>query len=105
MAGAIGNHDREAVRSRQRSLLLPSVVVLLPLLLHILPSQTSAENLTRSAKQSDEAQELKVVIGKSVIIDMPVAIKRASLANPEIADAIVLAWLELFEKMTAEISR
>ncbi len=69
------------------------------LLVHFLlavPVHTLAENLTLSAQPSNEAQPLKVVIGKSVIIDSPMVIKRASLANPGIADAIVLSPKQIY---------
>ena len=59
-------------------------------------SSASAESLTHVAKQSTEAQQLKLAMGKSAIIDLPVSIKRASLANPEIADAIVLTPRQIY---------
>ncbi len=60
------------------------------------PVQSSADNLTLLAKPSNDRQPLTVMIGKSVIIDMPMAIKRASLANPAIADAIVLSPKQIY---------
>ena len=46
--------------------------------------------------QSKEAQQLNLVVGKSTVVDMPVAIKRASLADPQIADAIVLSPKQIY---------
>src|SRR5687767_5238259 len=56
----------------------------------------STDNLTYAAQETKGAQPLKLVLGKSTIVDVPVAIKRASLANPEVADAIVLSPKQLY---------
>lgn len=45
---------------------------------------------------SREAQQVSLVVGKSTVLDMPVAIKRASLADPLIADAIVLSPKQIY---------
>ena len=42
------------------------------------------------------AQQLNLVVGKSTVVDMPFAIKRASLADPQIADAIVLSPKQIY---------
>ncbi len=49
-----------------------------------------------SAQASYKAQALDLVLGKSTVIDVPAAIKRASLADPTIADAIVLSPRQLY---------
>ena len=59
-------------------------------------SFASSDNLTYAAQQTKGAQPLKLVVGKSTIVDVPVPIKRASLANPDIADAIVLSPKQLY---------
>src|SRR5687767_12002478 len=59
-------------------------------------SIASTDNLTYAAQQTKGAQPLKLVVGKSTIVDVPVPIKRASLANPDIADAIVLSPKQLY---------
>jgi pilus assembly protein CpaC len=46
--------------------------------------------------QSSNVQELDLVLGKSTVLDVPVAIKRASLANPAIADAMVLSPKQIY---------
>ena len=51
---------------------------------------------TMSAQASKDVQELDLVLGKSTVVDVPVAIKRASLANPAIADAIVLSPKQIY---------
>jgi pilus assembly protein CpaC len=72
------------------------MVLLAALVATIGPSGASADGLTHLARQSGEAQQLKIAMGKSAIIDLPVAIKRASLANPDIADAIVLSPKQIY---------
>ncbi|HSQ51678.1 MAG TPA: pilus assembly protein N-terminal domain-containing protein [Nitrospiraceae bacterium] len=51
---------------------------------------------TMSAQASKDVQDLDLVLGKSTIVDVPFAIKRASLANPAIADAIVLSPKQIY---------
>jgi pilus assembly protein CpaC len=60
------------------------------------PLVSFAQSLTYVAKPSSETQHLKLAMGKSSIIDLPVPIKRASLANPDIADAIVLSPKQIY---------
>jgi len=45
---------------------------------------------------SKESQQVSLVVGKSTVINMPVAIKRASLADPKIADAMVLSPKQIY---------
>jgi Flp pilus assembly secretin CpaC len=45
---------------------------------------------------SKESQQVSLVVGKSTVINMPVAIKRASLADPQIADAMVLSPKQIY---------
>lgn len=42
------------------------------------------------------AQQISLVVGKSTVVEMPVAIKRASLADPQVADAIVLSPKQIY---------
>ena len=49
-----------------------------------------------SAQASKDVQALDLVLGKSTVVDVPVAIKRASLANPAIADAMVLSPKQIY---------
>jgi pilus assembly protein CpaC len=51
---------------------------------------------TMSAQTSKDVQALDLVLGKSTVVDVPVAIKRASLANPAIADAMVLSPKQIY---------
>ncbi|UVT20574.1 MAG: pilus assembly protein N-terminal domain-containing protein [Nitrospira sp.] len=60
--------------------------------------------LTAMAKSSDiqlvsfskDSQQLSLVVGKSTVVTMPVPIKRASLADPHIADAMVLSPKQIY---------
>ena len=49
-----------------------------------------------SAHASKNVQALDLVLGKSTVVNVPVAIKRASLANPAIADAMVLSPKQIY---------
>ena len=46
--------------------------------------------------RSAEAQQVSLAVGKSVVLDLPVSIKRASLADPAIADAMVLSPKQIY---------
>lgn len=43
-----------------------------------------------------QAQQISLVVGKSTVVEMPVSIKRASLADPQVADAIVLSPKQIY---------
>ena len=62
------------------------------------PTVTMAANegMIRVAASTKGTQQVNLVVGKSTIVDVPVPIKRASLANPEIADAIVLSPKQIY---------
>ena len=65
-------------------------------LILLLAGPASAEGLTHPAAKANEPQKLQIMHGKSVVIDTPVSIKRASLADPEIADTVVLSLRQLY---------
>jgi pilus assembly protein CpaC len=52
--------------------------------------------LINLVSKSQEAQQVNLVVGKSTVVDTPVSIKRASLADPKIADAIVLSPKQIY---------
>jgi pilus assembly protein CpaC len=60
------------------------------------PLLASSSAPTLSAQASTDVQALDLVLGKSTVVDVPVAIKRASLADPAIADAIVLSPKQIY---------
>jgi pilus assembly protein CpaC len=43
-----------------------------------------------------DIQKLELTAGKSIVLDLPVVIKRASLANPEVADTVVLSPTQIY---------
>lgn len=45
---------------------------------------------------SKDPQQVSLVVGKSMVVTMPLAIKRASLADPHIADAMVLSPKQIY---------
>jgi pilus assembly protein CpaC len=56
----------------------------------------ASDGTVRVATASREAQQLSLVVGKSTVVDVAVPIKRASLADPQIADAIVLSPKQIY---------
>lgn len=54
------------------------------------------EGMVHPVTSTREAQQVSLVVGKSIVVDMPVPIKRASLADPQIADAIVLSPKQIY---------
>src|SRR5215813_11465260 len=48
------------------------------------------------AMEHRDVQKLDLTAGKSKVLDLPVAIKRASLANPEVADTVVLSPTQIY---------
>lgn len=75
---------------------LITVCMLAGLLVGVAPALAEGESLTFHAKPSSDVQQLRIPTGKSAIIDLPVTIKRASLANPDVADAIVLSPKQIY---------
>lgn len=51
--------------------------------------------VTGTTEQRD-IQKLELTSGKSRVLDLPVAIKRASLANPEVADTVILSPTQVY---------
>jgi len=56
----------------------------------------ASDGTIRIALASRDAQQVSLVVGKSTVVDVPVPIKRASLADPQIADAIVLSPRQIY---------
>jgi pilus assembly protein CpaC len=55
-----------------------------------------AQEPAAGALEQREVQRLELTAGKSRVLDLPVAIKRASLANPEVADTVVLSPTQIY---------
>lgn len=62
----------------------------------MLPITVRAADDIHHLMKTPEAQQLSLVVGKSTVVDMPTAIKRASLADPQVADAIVLSPRQIY---------
>jgi pilus assembly protein CpaC len=60
------------------------------------PIQALSDGLTQEIIQTPNPQTLTVVVGKSTVLQSPRALKRASLANPDIADTLVLSPTQLY---------
>jgi pilus assembly protein CpaC len=55
-----------------------------------------AQGAADSKVVASEAQRLELGVGKSKVVDLTTSIKRASLANPEIADTVVLSPKQIY---------
>jgi pilus assembly protein CpaC len=66
--------------------------------LALIPALTlrAAETLAPLSVENREVQRLDLGVGKSKVLDTPMPIKRASLANPEIADTVVLSPTQIY---------
>jgi pilus assembly protein CpaC len=56
----------------------------------------ASDGTIRVGTANRDAQQISLVVGKSTVVDVPVQIKRASLADPQIADAIVLSPKQIY---------
>jgi pilus assembly protein CpaC len=71
-----------------------SLIVLIGML--GLPQTVLGEELTKAIVQSNTPQLLELTIGKSLVLNSAHPIKRASLANPELAETLVLSPTQLY---------
>lgn len=62
----------------------------------LFPITAKATDDGRSLMKMPEPQQVSLVVGKSMVVDMPMVIKRASLADPQVADAIVLSPRQIY---------
>jgi len=62
----------------------------------LLPITAKANDDGRSLMRMPQPQQVSLVVGKSMVLDMPMVIKRASLADPQVADAIVLSPRQIY---------
>ena len=73
------------------------VIMILGLILGIASTTASyAQDPAMGTVEQRDIQKLELTSGKSKVLDLPVAIKRASLANPEVADTVVLSPTQLY---------
>jgi len=59
-------------------------------------SGVGAQGKGDSKVVASEAQRLELGVGKSKVVDLTMAIKRASLANPDVADTVVLSPKQIY---------
>jgi pilus assembly protein CpaC len=62
----------------------------------LLPLTAKATDEYRPPMKTLDPQQLSLVVGKSTVVDTPTPIKRASLADPQVADAIVLSPRQIY---------
>ena len=62
----------------------------------MLPITATAADDNHHLVKMPEPQQVNLVVGKSTVLDMPMVIKRASLADPQVADAIVLTPRQIY---------
>ena len=55
-----------------------------------------AQGMIESKPVANEAQRFELGVGKSKVVDLTTSIKRASLANPEVADTVVLSPKQIY---------
>ena len=55
-----------------------------------------AQGMIESKAVASEAQSFELGVGKSKVLDLTTSIKRASLANPEVADTVVLSPKQIY---------
>ena len=73
------------------------MTMILGLILGIASTAVSyAQDPATGTVEQRDIQKLELTSGKSKVLDLPVAIKRASLANPEVADTVVLSPTQLY---------
>jgi pilus assembly protein CpaC len=66
------------------------------LALTVSPFVHAAEPQAQASVENREVQRLELGVGKSKVIDAPMPIKRASLANPDVADTVVLSPTQIY---------
>jgi pilus assembly protein CpaC len=73
------------------------MIMILGLILGIASTTASyAQDPATGTVEQRDIQKLELTSGKSKVLDLPAAIKRASLANPEVADTVVLSPTQLY---------
>ncbi|HKY71788.1 MAG TPA: pilus assembly protein N-terminal domain-containing protein [Nitrospira sp.] len=82
----------KGIGSRKKYVLAASAILLLGASQLVLAN----EGTIRVGTANRDAQQISLVVGKSTVVDVPVQIKRASLADPQIADAIVLSPKQIY---------
>ena len=74
----------------------PTVLLLILLGSPLTSSVALGEGLTYQAVQIDSPQTLRLTVGESKIVETGISFKRASVANPEVSDQIVLSPKQIY---------
>src|SRR5262245_52206536 len=80
----------------RRPIRTSAVGVLVVSLWFLFSPAASAQERGQGAIRTYTPQKLNLVVGKSLVIDTPVAVRRVSLANPEIADTVVISPRQIY---------
>src|SRR5688572_25348514 len=84
-------------RSRSMSMKQRDAILILGVLLgSSITAFSYAQEPTVGTVEQRDIQKLELTVGKSRVLDLPVAIKRASLANPDVADTVVLSPTQIY---------
>ena len=83
-------------RSTRRSSVWVPALLIGGVILTTVAIATANEPVVRKISSIPDAQQVSLVVGKSTVVDLSVPIKRASLADPQIADAIVLSPKQIY---------
>ncbi len=72
------------------------VVMLVAVLVFLCTSFVHAEGLTHQAVKTNVPETIQIGVGTSIIIDSPNPFARASIANPEVADPLILSPKQVY---------
>jgi pilus assembly protein CpaC len=84
------------MRHGRRQIGTSAVGVLVVSLWFLYSSAGSAQAPSQGAIRTYTPQKLNLVVGKSLVIDTPVAVKRVSIAEPAIADTVVISPRQIY---------
>jgi pilus assembly protein CpaC len=80
----------------RRQIRTSAVGVLVVSLWFLFSPAGSAQERAQGTIRTYTPQKLNLVVGKSLVIDTPVAVKRVSLANPDTADTVVISPRQIY---------
>jgi pilus assembly protein CpaC len=81
---------------KKRQIGMSAVSVLVVTLWFLYSPAGSAQAPSQGAIRTYTPQKISLVVGKSLVIDTPVAVKRVSLANPDIADTVIISPRQIY---------
>ncbi len=81
---------------QKRQIGMSAVSVLVASLWFLYSPVDSAQAPSQGAIRTYTPQKISLVVGKSLVIDTPVLVKRVSLANPEIAETVVISPRQIY---------